>query len=195
MKKATRSATSIKKIYSEGDDAHPVYLAPGAYLLPVGKTLTRKIVGNGKGSYTYNSIMPDGTAVVIQDVQTQPGQTDVFTMNADASQLRFVPQVEKPFTLIISRVVGEQARSISISGISSAPGKECDISVSPDLSLFRLGNKGTLKHVEVKALSVDQKDNKPVNKQAKLQLPANHDLVVSVADWVKLDLQAEALAF
>jgi hypothetical protein len=183
------------KIYSETADAYPVYLAPGAYMTPEGKTFTRKIVGNGKGVYSYNSIMPDGTAVVLQNVQTQPGQTDTLIMNADASQLRFVPQVEKSFTLVFSRLVGDQARSLSISGISSGPGKECDITVSPDLSLFRLGNKGTLKNVEVKAFSIDQKANKPVNKQTTLQLPTNHDLVVSVADWTKLDLQAETLEF
>jgi len=47
----------------------------------------------------------------------------------------------------------------------------------------------------VKAFSIAPKVNKPANKQTTLKLPANHNLVVSVADWEQLDLQAEALEF
>ncbi|WP_343703916.1 IPT/TIG domain-containing protein [Chitinophaga sp.] len=182
-------------IYSEVPDSHPCYLVPGAYLLPVDRSYTRHIVGNGSGTYTFNSIMPDGTTIKLENVATQPGHRDTLMMNADASQVRFAPHAEKEFTVTFSKLVGNQVRSLAISGVGGGPATEADITVAPDLSLFRLGNRSSLKNVEVKAFSVNKTANTPVNKKVSLQLPVNHDLVVSVSDWNTVDLQAETLGF
>jgi hypothetical protein len=183
------------KIYSEMPDSHPCYLLKGAYMLPAGRNLTRNIVGNGAGTYTFNSIMPDGTTIKIENVATQPGHRDVLLVNADTSQLRFTPQIEKEFTVTFSRLVDSQVRSLAVSGVGGGPGTDMDITVSPDLSLFRLGNRSSAKNVSVKAMSVDKVTNTPVNKNLAVALPNNHDLVVTVGNWNTVDLSAEALAF
>ncbi|MBB1285184.1 IPT/TIG domain-containing protein [Flavisolibacter sp. BT320] len=190
-----RTGNFSSKIYSEITDSHPCYLMKGAYLLPVGKSLTRKIVGNGNGKYTFNSIMPDGTTIKIENIDTAPGQTDVLMVNADASQLRFAPHVEKNFTVTFSKLVGGELRSLALNGVGGGPATEIDITVAPDLSLFRLGNRSTVKNVNVQAFSIDKTTSTPVNKNASVVLPANHDLVVSVSNWKTIDLVAEALAF
>ena len=183
------------QIFSEIPDSHPCYLIKGAYLLPVNRSYTRHIVGNGTGTYTYNSIMPDGTTIKLEDVQTQLGHRDTLMVNEDASQIRFAPQVEKQFTVTFSRLVGDQLRSLAISGVGGGPDTESDITVAPDLSIFRLGNRSTLKNVQVKAFSINRTTNARVNKEAAVSLPSNHDLVVSVGNWDTLNLQAEALEF
>lgn len=183
------------QIYSEIPDSHPCYLLKGAYLLPVNRSYTRHIVGDGAGTYTFNSIMPDGTTIKLENVQTQPGHRDTLMVNADASQIRFAPHAEKEFTVTFSKLIGNQVRSLAISGVGGGPGTESDITVAPDLSLFRLGNRSTLKNVQVKAFSINKTSNTPVNKQVNVNLPSNHDLVVSVGNWNTVDLQAEALEF
>lgn len=183
------------RIYAEIPDSHPCYLVKGAYLLPVNRSYTRHIVGNGNGTYTFNSIMPDGTTIKLEGVQTQPGHRDSLMVNADASQIRFAPHVEKQFTVTFSKLVEGQVRSLAISGVGGGPGTEPDITVAPDLSLFRLGNRSSLKNVEVKAFAFNKTANALVNKKMNVNLPTNHDLVVSVGDWNTVDLQAEALGF
>jgi hypothetical protein len=183
------------QIYSEMQDSHPCFLMKGAYLLPVGKNLTRKIVGNGNGTYTFNSIMPDGTTIKIENVQTSPGHQDVLLVNADASQVRFAPHVEKEFTITFSKMVDNEVRSFAIAGVGGGPSTELDVTLAPDLSLLRLGNRSTVKAVTVQAFSVNKATNTPVNKQANVTLPTNNDLVLAVTDWKAIDLSAEALPF
>jgi hypothetical protein len=183
------------QIYSEVPNSHPCYLVKGAYLLPVNRNYTRHIVGNGAGSYTFNSIIPDGTTIKLENVLTQAGHRDTLMVNEDASQIRFAPQIEKEFTVTFSKLVGTQMRSLAISGVGGGPATESDITVAPDLSIFRLGNRSTLKNVQVKAFAIDRANNQPVNKQVSLDLPKDHDLIVSIANWKTVNLKAEALSF
>jgi hypothetical protein len=182
-------------IYSEIPDSHPFYLIKGAYLLPSGQNFTRKIIGNDTGNYTFSTLMPDGTTVKLEDVPTKLGQSDVLIVNDDASQVRFTPHEEKQFTVTFSKLIGDQVRALAISGVGGGPGTEIDITAAPDLSLFRLGNRSTTKNVTVKAFSVDKANNLPVNKNTAVNLPTNHDLVVTVGDWINIDLNAETVAF
>jgi len=182
-------------IFSEMPDSHPFYLVKGAYLVPVGHNLTRKIVGNGTGKYTFNSLTPDGTTIRIEDVPTKPGHRDTLIINSDASQIRFTPHEEKNFTFTFSKLVGTQMRSLAFTGVGGGPGTDVDVTVSPDLNIFRLGNRTTARNVTVKAFSIDKSTNVPVNKISTLALPNNHDLVVTVSDWNKVDLNTEVLAF
>ncbi|MCX6213075.1 IPT/TIG domain-containing protein [Spirosoma sp.] len=183
------------QIFSEIPDSHPCYLLKGAYLLPVGRNLTRTIVGNGNGTYTFNSIMPDGTTIKLENVATQVGHRDILMVNADTSQIRFAPHLEKDFTVTISKLINNQVRSLAISGVGGGPATEMDITVSPDLSLFRLGNRSVMKNVVVKAFAVDKATNVPVNKMAPISLPTNNDLIVTVGNWNTIDLTVEALGF
>jgi hypothetical protein len=183
------------KIFSEIPDSHPCYLVKGAYLLPVNRNYTRRIVGNGAGKYTFNSIMPDGTTIRVEDVDTGAGQVDTLIVNSDASLIRFTPQIEKQFTMTFSRLVDNQVRSLSFSGIGGGPAAETDITVSPDLSILRLGNRSTLKNVNVKAFSVDKLTNNPITTSSSIQLPTNHDLIVTVANWNNAQMNLSTLDF
>ncbi|MFC5650681.1 IPT/TIG domain-containing protein [Paenibacillus solisilvae] len=116
---AGRFGTEIR---SDIPDSHPFYLVPGAYMLPENVALTRKIVGNGSGTYTYNSVLPNGLSVVISDVTTQAGQQDVLSTNADYSQLRFTPGADRNFTMTLARQVGDQVRAVAIKGLGGGPG-------------------------------------------------------------------------
>jgi hypothetical protein len=144
----------------------------------------------GNGVYTFNSIMPDGTTVKLENVQTKPGQQDVLEINEDASEISFTPHEEKAFTLTFSRLVGEQVRSLAISGIGGGPGKECKVAIAENLNEFRLGNKSAMKNVAVNAYSLTGNSNTPVDKQLAVKLPVNHNLVVKVSDWDVVDVQA-----
>ncbi|GAA0880491.1 hypothetical protein GCM10009119_34610 [Algoriphagus jejuensis] len=190
-----RVGTFNDKIFSEVPDSHPCYLVKGAYLLPLDRNYTRKIVGNGAGKYTYNSIMPDGTTIRVEDVNTAPGQIDTLIVNADASLIRFTPQIEKQFTMTFSRMVNNQVRSLSFSGIGGGPTAETDITISPDLSILRLGNRSTLKNVQVKAFTVSRSTNNPITTSSSIQLPQNHDLIVTVANWNNAQMNLSTLDF
>ena len=80
--------------------------------------------------------------MVLQGVATQPGHRDVLGINADATQVRFTPAANKTFSLSIARIVGGQARALSIDGVGGAPGQDVDITVAPELNLVRVGNHG-----------------------------------------------------
>ena len=190
-----RTGTFNDKIFSEIPNSHPVFLAKGAYLTPVGNNLTRRIVGNGTGKYTFNSLMPDGTTIKLEDVNTKPGQTDLLIISSDASQLRFTPHEQKDFTITYSKMIGNQMRALAISGVGAAPGLDVDITVAPDMSFFRLGNRDAAKNITVKAFSVDKVNNLPVNKDATKSLPTNHDLVIMVSNWDTIDLNIETISF
>ena len=102
------------QIIAEIPGSHPAYLVPGMYLLPEGTPLTRRIVGTGSGKYTFNTIMPSGAAVSLENVDTAPGQEDVLAINGDGTQIRFTPSRHKAFNLTLSRLVGDQVRAVAI---------------------------------------------------------------------------------
>lgn len=184
------------QIIAEIPGSHPAYLVPGMYLLPEGTPLTRRIVGTGNGKYTFNTIMPSGAAVSLENVDTAPGQEDVLAINGDGTQIRFTPSRHKAFNLTLSRLVGDQVRAVAIEGAAAAPGEEVDITLSPDLSLVRVGNRGAERAVNVKAFTIDAAARTPLNKSIPgAKLPQHHDLLVAVPDWSKLDVHVEALSF
>jgi hypothetical protein len=184
------------QILAEIPDSHPAYLAKGMYLLPEDVPLTRRMVGRAAGSYGFNSIMPNGTSLALEGVATAAGQEDVLAVSADSTQIRFTPSAEKAFSLTLARQVGDQARAVAVRGMAAAPGAEVDVTVSPDLSLLRMGNRGTARTVEVRAFAVAQPTNTPVNKKlVGVSVPAAHDLVVLVPNWAAVDLNAQTVAF
>mgnify|MGYP003574238299 FL=1 len=64
------------------------------------------------------------------------------------------------------------------------------------VSRVHIGNRSSLKTVTVKAFSINQATNTPVNRERKdIRVPKNHDLVVAVSDWDRLDLNTEAVSF
>jgi len=190
-----RSGRFGSQILSEIPGSHPCYLMKGMYLLPAATAMTRTIVGNGVGTYDYHSIMPDGTSIQLQGVATQPGHQDVVGVNADATQIRFTPAVDKTFSMTITRVVDGQARAVSVAGVGGGPAHDLDVTLSPDLSLVRVGNRGAARALTVKALAV-VKGGTPVDKSlAAVQVPDANDLAVTVTDWTAVDLQAQAVPF
>ena len=183
------------QLLSEIPDSHPCYLMKGMYLLPSSTSLTRTIVGTGAGTYDYHSIAPNGASLVLQGVATQPGHQDIVAINADQTQVRFTPAVNKNFTLSMARIVNNQARALSISGVGGGPGDDVDITLSPELNLVRVGNRGSARSLAVKALSVNR-GGQPVDRNLPaVQVPAANDLAVTVTDWNTLDLQAQAVSF
>ena len=99
--------------------------------------LTRRIVGNAAGTYSFHSVLPTGGSLALENVLTSAGQADVLAVSADANQVRFTPAAEKSFGLTLSRMVGTQARAISIAGTGGGPAADVDVTLSPDLSLLR----------------------------------------------------------
>lgn len=181
-------------IRAEIPGSHPCYLVPGAYLLPTGASLTRRITGTGAGQYTFNSISPDGGSLVLQDVMTAAGQVDVLSMNADQTQLRFTPAREKTFNLTIARRVGDQARAIAIRGAGGGPAGDLDFTTSPELSFARLGNLGAARNVEVRAFLIDRKNNQTLNKQfTAINLPSKSEVKFEVQNWKTLDASIQTL--
>lgn len=184
------------QILSEIPEGRPCYLAKGAYMLPVDTPLTRKIIGNGNGKYTFNSITPDGTSLALEDVSTQAGQEDILAVNADGTQIRFTPAVDKTFTLTLARQVEDEVRAVTIKGLGGGPAADVDIAISPELSLCRIGNRSGAKTVSVRAFSINSQTQAHSKiDRSRVSLPTNHDLVMGVTDWVNLDLSVEAVPF
>ena len=104
--------------------------------------------------------------------------------------------MQKTFNLTIAKQVGTQARAIAINGVGAAPGAELDLTIAPDLSVVRLGNRDAARSVDVSAFAIKKGDPSGVNKAInQLQLPSQHDLVVTIPDWNQVNLNAEALSF
>jgi hypothetical protein len=184
------------QILTEIPNSRPCYLVPGCYMLPEATALTRRITGTGAGSYSYHSIMPSNGALALENVTTAAGQQDVLAVSADSNQVRFTPAAQKNFTMTLARTVGTQARAVAIQGAGGGPAADVDVSLSPDLSLVRLGNRGAARSVQVRAFSIDKTSNNPANRQfATLNLPANYDLTIAVTNWATLDASVETLAF
>ena len=191
-----RTGTFGKQILSEIPGSHPCYLMKGMYMLPTASALTRKITGNGTGTYTFTSVMPDHGSLVIENVATIPGHEDHLAVSADGTQVRFAPAADKTFNLTICRHVDGQARALAITGAGAAPGAEIDLTVSPDLSLVRMGNRSSARTVDVRAFAVDKVTKTPQNQSATgVNLPTAHDLVVAVPDWSKISLAVQAVSF
>jgi hypothetical protein len=183
------------QLVAEIPGSHLCYLLEGIYLLPAATALTRTITGNAAGTYDFHSITPDGASIHLQNVTTSAGEQDVLAMSADATQIRFTAAVEKSFALSIARVVNNQARALAISGVGGSPGNDVDITLSPELSVVRVGNRGAARNLTVKALSVDR-GGQPVDRNLPpVAVPKGSDLAVTVTNWRTLDLQAQAVPF
>jgi len=183
------------QLLSEIPGSHPCYLMKGMYLLPAATALTRTITGTGNGTYSYHTITPDGTSILLQDVTTQTGQQDVVAISADATQVRFTPGADKSFALTIARTINNQARAISITGVGGGPGNDVDITLVPELNIIRVGNRGAARNLTVKAMSVSR-GGQPVDRNLPaVAVPAANDLAITVTDWSTLDLQAQAVSF
>lgn len=190
-----RTGNFGNQLLSEIPGSHPCYLMKGMYLLPASTALNRTIVGNGAGTYDYHSITSDGASIVLEGVATQAGHQDVIGISSDASQVRFTPAVDKNFSLSIARIVNNQSRAVSITGVGGGPGRDLDITLSPELNILRVGNRGATRNLTVKALAVN-KNGASVNKAlAAIPVPDANDLAVTVTDWDAVDLQAVALPF
>jgi hypothetical protein len=175
--------------------SHPCYLVKGMYLLPAATAMTRTIIGTAAGTYRYNSIMPDGASILLEDVAIQPGHQDVIGINADATQVRFTPAVDKNFSLTVARIVNNQARALSIAGVGAGPANDLDITLSPELNMVRVGNRGATRNLALKAIAVT-KGGQPVNRNLPpISVPDANDLAISVTDWNTLDLNASPVPF
>jgi hypothetical protein len=193
---ARRTGRHGGNIVAEIPDSHPAYLAKNLYLLPADTGLTRRITGNGSGSYSYHSIAPNGTSLSLENVATSVGEEDVLAVNADSSQIRFTPGASKTFRFNLAREIGDEVRAISVEGGSASPLAEMDMTVSPDLSVVRMGNREVARNVDVR-VSVYQKSsgaNTTLDRNS-ITLPADHDLVVTVTDWADLALTVRSLPF
>ena len=186
------------QILAEIPGSHPCYLAKGAYMLPREVALTRRITGLAAGSYAWHSIASDGTSVALEAVTTVAGQVDVVALNADGSQLRFTPGVAKPFTLTLSRRIDGQTRAIAVSGLSAGPSAPVDVTLSPELSLVRVGNTVGAANAAVRVLRLDEVGPNPprqVVNPAPVAVPVDHDLLISVTDWAAGTVSCQALPF
>ena len=142
------------QLLAEIPGSHPCYLMKGMYLLPAATALTRTITGTAAGDYSYNTVTPDGASILLENVATKPGHQDVIAINADATQIRFTPAVEKTFSLTAARMVDGQARALSIAGVGGGPGNDLDLTLSPELNLVRIGNRGATRNLTLQAVSV-----------------------------------------
>jgi hypothetical protein len=176
------------KIRAEIPGSHPCYLVPGAYLLPIDTYITRHIIGTGKGKYVFNSIIPDGGSLVIEDVLTEAGHVDTLSMTPDLTQLNFTPGVEKTFNLTIARQVADQTRAIAIRGLGGGPAENVEITTSPELSFAQIGNSGNARNVQMQAFALDRKTRDMRNKQLPaIDIASKSKLKIEVQNWETLD--------
>jgi hypothetical protein len=164
------------------------YLCKNVYMLPNDRLLTRRIVGNAKGVYTYNSIMPDATgSIVLQDVPTQIEQIDTLLITTDGNQFTFTPAVEKSFNTVISRKVGQSVCFVKLSGIGGSPTASVEITTSADLSLLRLKNLGKNRVIELDISVLNPTTHDVLTKNIKnIAIPEKNQLLITIADWVSL---------
>jgi hypothetical protein len=92
-------------------------------------------------------------------------------------------------------MINNQARALSITGVGGGPGNDLDVTLSPELNLMRVGNRGATRNLTLKALSV-AKGGQPVNRNLPtVAVPDANDLAITVTDWNTLDLQAMPVPF
>jgi len=71
-----------------------------------------------------------------------------------------------------------------------------DLTIAPDLSVIRIGNRDVDRAVDVSAFAIAKGDATGINKAViGLQLPSQHDLVVAIPDWNQINISAQALSF
>jgi hypothetical protein len=180
------------QIRAEISGSHPCYLVPGAYLLPTDTPLARRITGTAAGQYTFNSIIPDGGSLVLQDVPTAVGQVDELSVSPDQTQVHFTPAAEKAFSVILARRIGDQARAIAIRGAGGSPAASLDLTTSPDLSSAELANHGASRHVDVHGFVADRTTHEAQNRQlAAVNLSSGSALKFEVRNWATLETRLQ----
>jgi hypothetical protein len=191
-----RSGKFGDQILSEIPDSHPCYLMKNAFLLPSDTALQRRITGNGTGTYAYHSLAPGGTSISLENVQTTPGEVDLLDVNADGSQIRITPGTDKAFNMQFAREVNNEVRALSFTGIGGNSLQEVDITVSPDLDVVRIGNRSAAKSVNVDVFSVNKitKAHSSANR-GNVNVPQNHDLLLTVSDWEELNIDVDVVSF
>jgi hypothetical protein len=193
---ARRTGLHAGNIVAEIPDSHPAYLAKNLYMLPADTALTRCITGNGNGNYSFHSISPNGTSISLEGVATTVGEEDILAINADSSQIRFTPGANKTFNFNLAREIGDQVRAISVVGGGASPLAGMDLTISPDLSVVRMGNREAARNVDVR-VSVYKKSSgaNSTLDQNSVSLATEHDLLVTVTDWDDLALTVRSLPF
>jgi hypothetical protein len=193
---ARRTGLQAGSILAEIPDSHPAYLAKNLYMLPADTALTRRITGNASGNYSYQSVAPNGTSISLEEVATTAGEEDMLAVNADASQIRFTPGTSKNFRFNLAREIGNQVRAISVEGGGAGPLTEMDMTVSPDLSVVRMGNRESARNVDVRVTVYNKASgaNTTLDRNG-VSLPTDNDLLVTVTDWEDLALTVRNLPF
>lgn len=171
------------RIYAEIPGSLPCYLVPRTYLLPTNSVLERRIVGNGSGQYTFNSLTPNGDSVVLQGVNTVAGQTDLLQLSPDQTELRFVPAGAQRFKLTVARWVGEEIRGMAISGIGTGHGAEFRFATSPEFGFANLLSTGAASKVSIQQLRIDRHGLFSRQLQPVAALSTNTDLHFDDLDW------------
>ena len=183
------------KLYSDIPNSHPCYLIPGAYLLPFGQSLTRNIKGTANGIYTYNSIMPDGAMIKLENIETKKDERDILMVNADATQIRLKSQRNKPLGLTFSRVIENEIRSISIKGLQLHETEDVDMTLAPDLSFCRFANPKIMSEVSLEATVMDATKAIKSKLMKSIQVQANADLVFAMSNWKDMNFQLDSIAY
>ncbi len=193
---ARKTGLHSGNIVAEIPDSHPAYLIRNLYMLPTDTALTRKIKGNDAGNYSYHSVAPDGTSISLENVATAIGEEDILSVSSDGSQIRFTPATNKTFRLNIAREVGDQVRAVSIEGGGAGPLTEMDMTISPDLSVIRMGNKEPARNVDIRVTAYNKKSGtNSTNDTNSASLPLDYDLLVSVTNWNDLAVVVRNLPF
>ena len=190
-----RTGNFGSQILSEIPNSHPCYLAKGAFLLPPDQSFTRRFIGKGDGTYSFHSISSNGTSITLENVNIASDQEDVLSINSDGTQVRFTPATEKQFNLILGRNIDNQIRGVKVFGIGGNSESDIDITLAPDLSIIRVGNRSDSRIIDVSSYYVSSDGQNGKIDQERFDLPVNHDLIVSVTDWTNLTMTLRAIPF
>jgi hypothetical protein len=171
------------RFYAEIPGSLPCYLVPRAYLLPADSALERRIVGTDSGHYAFNSLTPNGDSVVLQGINTVPGQTDVLKLSPDQTELRFASASAQRFKLTVARRFGDEIRGMAISGIGGDRSGEFRFATSAEFGFANLANAGTASKVSVEQLRIDRQGRISRRLQPASALAANGELHFDALDW------------
>ncbi len=178
------------QIYAEIPGSVPCYLLPRAYLLPVDSVLERRIIGTGTGLYTFNSLTPNGDSVVLQGVNTLPGQTDVLQLSPDQTELRFAPAGAQRFKLTVARRFGDEVRGLAVSGIGVDRSAEFRFVTSVEFGFANLANAGPTSKVSIQQLRIDRQGRFSRQLEPVAASTANGELHFDNLDWSSPNLGA-----
>jgi hypothetical protein len=83
-----------------------------------------------------------------------------------------------------------------VEGCGAGPLTEMDMTISPDLSVLRMGNRETARNVDVRVTVYNKSSsaNTTLDRNA-INLPTEHDLLVTVTDWEDLAVTVRDLPF